>query len=69
MEKDGDWFSEHFDELYRDHVNEFVAIENEQVIGHDSRLDRLLETMRANGKNTALILIEFIHDKKTKFIL
>jgi len=69
MEKSSNWLSENYESVYKEHTNEFVAIEENKIIAHDSRLDRLIEEIAKKGKKASEILIEFIYEKGTKFIL
>jgi len=69
MEKNGSWFSLHYEEIVKKHKNEFVAIEDAKIIAHNPRLDALLKELRKKRKNLNDILIEFVAEKETKFIL
>ena len=69
MEKNGSWFSSHYNEIVEKYKNEFIAIEDAKIIAHNPRLDALLEELKKKGKNLSEILIEFVTEKGTKFIL
>ena len=69
MEKNGSWFSSHYKEIVEKYKNEFIAIEDAEIIAHNPRLDALLEELKKKGKNLSEILIEFVAEKGTKFIL
>ena len=69
MEKNGSWFSSHYNEIVEKYKNEFVAIKDAKIIAHNPRLDALLEELKKKGKNLSEILIEFVTEKGAKFIL
>ena len=62
-DKDFDYFNDNYDELYRKHRNEFVAVKNRRIFNHKNPL-RLLEILNENNVDPVHTIIEFIKDKK-----
>lgn len=42
---DQQWIADHYDELARQHAEEWIAVKGRQVIAHDSDLSRLLSRL------------------------
>jgi thiol-disulfide isomerase/thioredoxin len=69
FEKNVDWFQSHYEELKKEYNDEFVAIDNQQVLGHDSDIDRLIEKMRKEYVDLGPFVIEYLTDKHLQLIL
>ncbi len=69
IENDSRWFEKNYEKLRETSVNEFVAIENEEIIEKDKRLSDIIEKLEKKGKNPSLILIRYVYEKGFKFIL
>lgn len=63
VSKDDDYFREHHTELQEKYTNEFVAVENGEVMDHNSSMKALVESLKSKQKNPALLLIKFVHEK------
>ena len=50
MEKNGRWFSSHYKEIVEKYKNEFIAIEDAEIIAHNPRLDALIEELKKKRK-------------------
>ena len=59
---DGDitWFKEHQTELEEKYDNQFIAIEDEELISTDKNLDILITKLKKMGKDPAGVLIKFV---------
>ena len=59
---DGDinWFKEHQTELEEKYDNQFIAIEDEELISTDKNLDILITKLKKMGKDPAGVLIKFL---------
>ena len=66
-QNDLDWFGNNLSRFKQEYNNEFVAILNEEVVEHDSNIDRLLLKLKQKGFDPADLLIRFV--SKIKFIL
>jgi hypothetical protein len=62
-DKDFDYFNDNYDELYRKHRNEFVAVKNRRIFNHKNPLG-LLEILNENNVDPVHTIIEFIKDKR-----
>lgn len=69
FEKNVNWFQSNYDDLKRKYKNEYVAIDNQEVLGHDSDLERLIEKMRQKYGDLGAFVIEYLTDKKLQLIL
>ena len=69
FDKNVEWFQSHYEELKRRYRNEYVAVDNEKVLGHDSDLERLIEKMRRNHGDLGAFVIEYLTNKKLQLIL
>jgi len=65
FKKDSEWLFSKLEEFREKFKNEFVAVENQEVIEHDKNLEKVMESLRNKGKNPSLILIRFIPEKGT----
>lgn len=68
FENDSEWFQSHLDELRKEYVNEFVAVENRDVISSGKTVKSLLRKIKAMKKDPRLVLIEFVPEKGKKFL-
>jgi DNA polymerase III alpha subunit (gram-positive type) len=64
FDKDTEWLHSHYDELIEKFNQEYVAINNQDVIEHDNSLEKLKQKLRERGIESTNILIEFIRDKR-----
>jgi hypothetical protein len=69
FDKNVEWFQSHYEELKKRYKNEYVAVDNEKVLGHDSDLERLIEKMRRKYGDLGAFVIEYLTDKKLQLIL
>jgi hypothetical protein len=65
FEKDSEWLFAKLEELREKFKNEFVAVENQEIIAHDKNLEKVIESLKNKGKNPSLLLIRFIPEKGT----
>jgi len=69
FEKDANWFNSHLDELRKEYVNEFVAVEDGNVISSGKTVDSVLEKLKKMRKDPGRVLIEFVHEKGKTILL
>ena len=69
FEKNVDWFQSNYDELKQKYKDEYVAIDNQEVLGHGPDLERLIEEMRRKHKDLGPFVVEFLTEKKLQLIL
>jgi hypothetical protein len=69
MENENKLFEENLEKIRRLALNQFVAIENGEIIEQDKELENLMKKVENKGKNPALILIRYVYEKGFKFIL
>ena len=69
FDKNVEWFQSHYEELKKRYKNEYVAVDKEKVLGHDSDLELLIEKMRRKYGDLGAFVIEYLTDKKLQLIL
>lgn len=69
VSKDDDWFRGHYEELRKNYENEFVAIDDGEVIAHNSNVEALIGNLKDKGKDPALLLIKAVRKKGSIIIL
>jgi hypothetical protein len=69
FDKNVEWFQSHYDVLKKQYKNEYVAIDNKKVLGHDPDIERLIEKMRREYTDLGAFVIEYLTDKKLQLIL
>jgi hypothetical protein len=50
FKKDSEWLFSKLEEFREKFKNEFVAVENQEVIEHDKNLEKVMESLRNKGK-------------------
>ena len=63
------WLERNFNSLQEKYENKFIAVENEEVIEESDDFQDLLNKLNKKGKNPALLIIRFIHQKGISIIL
>jgi hypothetical protein len=63
------WFINNHEMLIDRYRDKFVAIDDERVVDSEMTLNELLNRLRRNGQYTNSMLIQFIHDRNTKFTI
>ncbi len=69
FEKDNKWLQEHYTEIQDRYEGKFVAVENGNIIASDRNLEDLLRKLRENGKDPAMLLVEFVRRKGEILVL
>lgn len=69
IENDSKWLQSHYDEIQEKYENEYIAIENGDVIANGNKISEIIKKLKQKGKNPALILVEFVPKKGVKIIL
>lgn len=54
------YLDNNYKEIEKGHYNKFVAIDNEQIIGANNRIEKLVDDLDQNNKNAPTVLIKFI---------
>jgi hypothetical protein len=65
FEKDSEWLFSKLEEFREKFKNEFVAVENQEIIAHGKNLEKVIESLKSKGKNPSFLLIRFIPEKGT----
>ncbi len=60
------WFLKNHGNLIRDYNNEFIAIENGDVLEHDSEMEEFFNRLKRNVNYSNSTLIQFITDINIK---
>jgi len=50
-----EWLRDHYDELKQTHDNQWIIIDNQSIIYSSSSHDEIMEALRTENKNTAII--------------
>jgi len=69
FDKNVEWFQSHYEDLKKQYKNEYVAIDNKKVLGHDADIERLIEKMRRKYGDLGAFVVEYLTDKKLQLIL
>jgi len=69
MENENKYFEENIEKIRKIALNQFVAIENGEIIEKDKELEDVIKKLDKRGKNPALIFIRYVYEKGFKFIL
>ncbi|MPZ08360.1 MAG: hypothetical protein GEU26_18425 [Nitrososphaeraceae archaeon] len=62
------WFFNNQEWLISNFLDEFVAIDNEQLIDHSKNSKELLDKLKKNKQYTNSLLIQFVHGKNIKLM-
>ena len=65
MEKNDKLIREDFRKLQEIYGNEFIAIENGEILDHDHDMKNLINKLKSMKKDLTLILMQFIPEKVT----
>ena len=69
FQRDVDYFESHYEQLLREHPEQWVAIFNQAVVGTDSDFDALLEALDQAGIPIERALIERVTSQEDILIL
>lgn len=68
--KDLDWFQANYASIKKFHKGEYVAIKEQQIIGHDSSAEALLRRLKQQyGNVLSSIVVEYVNERKTQYVL
>ncbi len=62
--RDVEWFQNNYENLKKDYKGEYVAINNQKVIGHDKDLNILIKKLKEQNEDISSFVIEQIHEHK-----
>lgn len=69
FEENMDYFQDHYEELKKKYPNEYVAINDGDVIDHDCDPDALMDRLHNKYQDIGTFVVEPIIDKKIKLVL
>lgn len=69
IERDSKWLQSNYIKIQEKHENEFIAIEEGKIIAHANEFETVIKKLKAQGKNPAHILIEFVPKKGIRIII
>jgi hypothetical protein len=70
FERDMAWIYVHYQELKREHPNEYVAVYRGEVVGHSPDVDGLVHELRERyGDKAGEIAVKFVYAEPPKMIL
>lgn len=67
FDSDLEWFKENLTSLRKNYDQNYVAIENAEVIMHDKNIDNLITKLKQLGKDPSKIFIQFVSKVKAIF--
>lgn len=62
------FLADNYKEIKKGYNDKFIAIDNEQIIGSNNRIEKLVDELDRNGKNTPTVLIKLISGKIHRYI-
>ena len=69
FEANGVWLNEHYNEIYKKYLNEFVAVKDRKIIAHSPDFDDLLQKLKAMKMDLIDVLVEYIPEKGYEIIM
>jgi len=69
MENESKSFEKNIEKIREVALNQFVAIENGEIIEKDKELENVIKKLEKKGKNPALTFIRYVYEKGFKFVL
>ena len=66
---DNGWLNSNYEEIQKEHPNEYVAIFNQKIIGDAKNIQTLVEELKSKKIDLSFVLIEFVPEKGLKIIL
>jgi len=63
------WFQDNYDKLKKEYGDEYVAVDNGNVLMHDKDARSLIKTLKKQYKDIGAIVIEFVSKEKMDLIL
>ena len=64
------FLADNYKEIEKDYEEQFIAIDNEQIIGSNNRIEKLVDELDRNNKNTpSSVLIILISGKIHRYII
>ncbi|MDE1857428.1 MAG: hypothetical protein KGH98_05140 [Candidatus Micrarchaeota archaeon] len=68
MEKNDRIIRSHYERLRQNYGNQYVAIDNGKVVGHNSTLSGLMAALKAKNTELTTVLVQFIPRKGTDIL-
>jgi len=62
-EQDTLWLKSHKRELRKKYKNQFVAVENQNVVLADKNIDKLVRGLKKKGVEPSMVLVEFVPEE------
>jgi hypothetical protein len=63
------FLADNYNEIEKGYEEKFIAIDNEQIIGSNNRIEKLIDELDRNNKNTPSVLIKLISGKIHRYII
>jgi hypothetical protein len=63
------FLADNYKEIEKVYEEKFIAIDNEQIIGSNNRIEKLIDELDRNNKNTPSVLIKLISGKIHRYII
>jgi len=67
--KDSEYLQKAYDRLKKQFENQYVAIKNQDVVDHNTDIDKLIASIKAKNLDPASTLIEFFHPRNVILVL
>ena len=63
------YLAANYKEIENDYNDQFIAIDDEQIIGSNSRIEKLVDDLDRNDNNTPTVLIKLIPGKIYRYMI
>jgi len=69
FDKNMKWFQDNYERLRESHADEYVAVNNEEVVMHNKDVRILIKELRNQYEDIGAFVIEFVTKEKYELIL
>lgn len=70
FKRDSRWLEKHYDQLVKQHADQYVAVYREKVVGHDNNLQSLLKRLAKSYPDAAdHIVVKYLISQQFDMIL
>jgi Family of unknown function (DUF5678) len=63
------WFRDHYDELKTKYKGEYVAINDSDVMGHDTNAEQLINRLKDTFGDLSAFVIEKVHEGHVSYLV
>jgi hypothetical protein len=63
------YLAANYEEIEKGYDDQFIAIDNEQIIGSNSKIEKLVDELDQNNNNTPTVLIKLISGRIHRYMI